>query len=284
MKYSTFEILALVFGGAAILGTVVAAAVGGSGYPEVVAQLMLFPVLIAALHSGRNGGFLAALFAVALYVGLRVPDLAREGLEGPLASLLVARAAAYVVVGVIGGEVCSRIKYLFCALEDRQLIDRETGVYSAKHVGALLRRLMEEHRRYGHTFSAALFTLDAARSSDALKRGGRRSIARELAATLRDEVRAVDEVGRVSEHGFLLLLPNTSREGGSAASRRLEKSLEALLSRLGFGGQQPPLQVKAMSFPDDAEPIAELVERLTGEPVVPGEPHPRRRVESPTEA
>lgn len=277
MRYSTFELLALVFGGAAILGTVIAGVMGGSGLAEVVAQVMLLPVLWAALHFGRNGGFVAALFALALYVGLRVPDLAREGLGGPLASLLAVRTLVYVLVGVVGGEMCSRIKYFFLGLEDRTLIDTETGVYGAAHSGALLRQLMEQHRRYGQRFSAAMLELGGAGHQGGEARSGRRSIAKEMAAALRADVRAVDEVGRIGPYEFLVLFPNTAADGAVVAVRRLEKTVTGALGRFGLA-DDASVTAQTIAFPEDAERMAQLVETLTGEPITPGEPHPRRTV------
>lgn len=278
MRYSTFEALVIVFGGAAIVGTVGLGLVQGAAFAEVVAQLMLLPLLWAALRYGRNGGFLAALFAVALYVGLRVPDLQREGLTEPLASLLAARALVYVIVGVVGGEIASRIKYFFLWLENRTLIDPETGVYGAQHVGSLLRQLMEQHRRYGHPFSAALLELRTVPASAVDGKRGRRSVPREVAAALRADVRAVDEVGRMAQHGFLVLFPNTPAEGARVAARRLENTVSGALARSGFA-DDIGLVVEALAFPGEAPRIAALVERLTGEHVDPGEPHPRRMAE-----
>jgi GGDEF domain-containing protein len=267
MRYRTFELLVIVFGTAAVLGTAVAGMIQGTGFAEIVAQLMLLPVLVAALHFGRNGGFLAALFATALYVGLRLPDLAQAGLASPLTPLVVVRSLTYILVGVVGGELASRIKYFFLSLENRQLVDEETGVYGSKHVGSLLCQLIEENRRYGHAFSTCSLDVDESYvpSQETRRRRGA-SLAKDIASGLRSDVRAVDEVGRVSPLGFLVLFPNTPADGGKVAARRLERTTNALLSRRGVQENAPAVTADVLSFPADSNELARIAEELTGEP------------------
>jgi GGDEF domain-containing protein len=266
MRYSTFEVLAAGFGTAAVVGTVVAGVLGGSGYPEIIAQFMMLPILIAALHFGRNGGFLSALFATALYVGLRVPDISVGGMGSAVVALVGVRAFAYLVMGVIGGEVCSRIKYFFLRLEQHDLIDGETGIYSSKQVGRILGRLIQESRRYGTVFSATVVTLDGA----VVPMGGvggreaNRPLLKDMAGTLRGEVRAVDEVGRQSEGSFLALFPNTPLEGGRIAAGRLDRSVRSLLDRRGILAENA-FTIQTLGYPEDPDELVRLAEQLTGE-------------------
>lgn len=267
MRYSTFELLAAIVGTAAIIGTVVAGIAGGSMYQEIVAQLLLLPVLLAALHFGRKGGFIAALFAIAVYVGLYIPNLADIGLSQPLVSLIAARALVYMVVGVLGGELCSRIKYVFVSLEQSDLIDAETGVYSRRYVGSLLRNLIESNQRYGAAFSAALLTVDGETASAlAAKDSRRKTFMRDLAAAVRADVRAVDEVGRGSNGGLVVLFPHTPCAGGQVAADRLRRTVATLLDRRGAAQPADAVTAEVLSFPEAEERLVSLVEELTGEP------------------
>jgi GGDEF domain-containing protein len=263
MRYSTFEALAATFGTAAVLGTVVAALMGGSGYPEILAQLMLLPILLAALHYGRNGGLLASVLATLIYAALRTPQLADPGLRAPIVWLLVIRAAAYVVIGVMGGELCSRIKYIFLSIEQHDLIDAETGIYAPKHLGKLLAGLIEANRRYGSDFSAALFAIDGDAIPPGRGRNGKRALLKDIAHALRSDVRAVDEVGRRSEYEFLVLLPNTPLAGGNVATGRLDNVVRAHLERRGITAETS-FTSRTLGYPDDSEELIGLAESLTG--------------------
>lgn len=272
MRYRTFELLAGAFGVIAILTTVVmgVALPARTTWQEVVAQLMFLPVLFGALHYGRNGGFLSALFAVAVYVGINVPNAAASPESGTLLLELVAiRGLAYVLIGVVGGEMCSRIKYFFLSVEAGDLIDSETGIYGPLHIGRLLGSLIEQHRRYGTGFSAATLTLDP----DALKKTGMsgrsgKSVMHDLAATVRSDVRAVDEVGRMSPDALLVLFPNTPPSGGQVAVERLTRTAQAMLVRRGAPEGTDVLTVEVLGYPDHPEGVVALVEQLTGEAFV----------------
>lgn len=272
MRYRTFELLAGAFGMTAILATVIMGITSPSSttWQEMVAQLMFLPVLFGALHYGRNGGFLSALFAVAVYVGINVPNAAASPGSGTLLLELVGiRGLAYVLVGVVGGEMCSRIKYFFLSVEASDLIDNETGIYGPLHVGRLLASLIEQHRRYGTCFSAATMTLDP----EVLARIGMtgrsgKSVMHDLAAAVRSDVRAVDEVGRMSADALLVLFPNTPPSGGNVAVERLTRTAQAMLSRRGAPEGADILAVGVLGYPDHPEGVVALVEQLTGEPFV----------------
>ena len=113
MKYSQFEKLVIALGTATIIGTLLLSLPGGGpGTIEVIAQLMLLAVLIIAVHYGRKGGLIAALVASLIYIVMRIPSL--SGVMTPeIAAIMIARVAAYGLVGVVGGDISGRIKYIF---------------------------------------------------------------------------------------------------------------------------------------------------------------------------
>lgn len=265
MRYSTFEILAAIFGTLAIAGTVAAGAMSGAAFAEIVGQLLLLVILVSSLHFGRNGGFMAALFATAVYVGLRANDLAQLGLQQPLLGLLTERAAVYVVIGVLGGELCSRIKYMFLKMERGSLVDDETGVYVPSHLGRVLTQLIEAERRYDVRFSACILALDSGIVPLGTRTHGR-TLVHEVASVLQDEVRAVDEVGRFSDHSFMVLFPNTPRSGGEVACSRLTRAVSALLERRGAKTSTDAVACEVLGFPEDDARLMQIAEQLTGEP------------------
>ncbi|MEA5074876.1 MAG: hypothetical protein VB139_00825, partial [Coriobacteriia bacterium] len=71
MKYSRFEMLAFALGTAAIVGSAFVPATAQVIPAEFAAQLLMIIILAGALHWGRNGGFITALIAIAIYVGMR---------------------------------------------------------------------------------------------------------------------------------------------------------------------------------------------------------------------
>ncbi len=257
MTYSRFELLVLIFGGGAVLATAISAVLGNTDAVEIVAQLLLLLVLLGALHWGRRGGYIAALIAVGIYLALRLPMILAAGaVSGTLVQLLVTRAVVYGAVGIVGGEICSRIKYFFLKLEDRDYIDEVTHLYNASYLRQLLRAHIAEFDRYQSIFSIVLVRLDGDKLPPLGKQQGR-SVLRDAGNALLGDIRLVDEMGRFSESVFCVILPKTPLQGGQVAAGRLEKTVGNSLRshRLRPDGM---VTTEVLGYPEDKERVAQM--------------------------
>jgi GGDEF domain-containing protein len=245
VKYSRFEWLALAVGGAAIVGTVLASLHGQPMVEEIVAQVLLLIVLAGAVHWGRGGGFLTAIVAIVAYIGMRAPLIVHDGLTPDLLTLILVRTAAYGVVGIVGGEVCGRIKYVLARLEGGTNLDEETHLYNQAYIARLLTANLGLHQRYRTPFSIALITLSPALTSE-LKPSRKRSMLRAVGNHVRNDVRLVDDVGRLSDGTFVLMLPQTPKTGGDVAASRVRASLRDLL-----GAKDESVVARVLGAPED---------------------------------
>lgn len=252
MKYSRFEWLTLTIGALAVLGTLLASMRGTVVPQEVVAQLLLIAVLVGAVHWGRNGGFIAAVAAVSLYVLLRVPTITAEGMTADLFAIIMVRVATYGIVGILGGEVCGRIKYVFAGLESRDTIDEVTQVYNQQFIAKLLVSHVAQHTRYGSEFSVAVLTIPPALLAE-LRPSKQRSILRGAANLVRNDVRMVDEVGRLDDGRFAVILPHTPRAGANIAAERVRKGLRDYL-----GARDESVTAQVLSMPEDIKAMYEI--------------------------
>ncbi|RJQ54257.1 MAG: diguanylate cyclase [Actinobacteria bacterium] len=263
MKYSRFELLVLVFGGGAVLGTAVSALLKQTDLVEVAAQLLLLVVLVGALHWGRRGGYAAALLAVAAYLLLRAPMILRAGgLTPTLLQLLITRSVVYGTVGIVGGEICSRIKYFFVKLEDRDYIDDVTHLYNTTYLKELLRGHVAQHQRYGAVFSLIMLSIKPERMP-ANRQEGRRLL-REAGNALLGDIRLVDEIGRYGESVFCIILPNTPLSGARVAAGRLIKTASAAIAARAVDAEGA-VATETLGYPGDAERVSELAGIPTGQ-------------------
>jgi len=261
MKYSRFEQLIIGVGGLAILGSlVVSLKTGGPGFVEVVAQLLLFVVLVVAVHWGRRAGMYAAIAASLIYIALRVPvlsssdDLTMEGLV-----FMVARIAAFGLVGIVGGEVCSRIKYVFARFDDSNTIDDWSRVYNQRHASRAIEQARARYTRYGEPFSLVVITLASAITAEMTPQR-QRSLVRAVANYLRADIRMVDEVGRLDDGRFVILLPHTPREGGEVVTARLAAGV-----RQTVGAKPESVTAVCMGAAEDTVALAALNADLLGD-------------------
>jgi len=257
MKYPQFERMTLAFGGIAILATSLLSMPGEPTWQEFIAQAMLLGVLGAALHWGRKGGFIAAALASFVYVLLRLPLFVVTEISTAAVIMLLARVLAYGLIGIVGGEVFGRIKYTFARIEDNSVIDDWSRVYNQRFASNAIVAALGRHRRYGEAFSLIALALSPALTS-ALSPRRQRSVIRGVANHIRTDVRLVDEVARLDDGRFLVLLPHTPRDGANVAAERIGAGLRQTL-----GARDESVVVTVLSAAEDRARLSALAEELS---------------------
>ena len=228
MKYSRFELLALIVGLVSVSSAVLSTFHSGLLVEELIAQTLLMVVLVGAVHWGRKGGALAAVLAVLAYLALRAPLLFRESFSTDVMGLVLIRALTYSVVGVAGGELCSRVRYLLASLETTSNIDEATRLFNERFIFDMLRSLVMEYERYRTPFSIVTLSLEAPSGA----RLGPATL-RAVGTQVRGDVRLVDDAARLGDGRFLLVLPHTGKAGARVAADRVSQGVKRVLGQAG---------------------------------------------------
>jgi GGDEF domain-containing protein len=257
VKYSRFELLTIGIGGVAILATVALSMHPQPDWTELVAQLLLLVVLIGAVHWGRNGGLIAALGATLAYIVLRLPSIVAVGLEAEVLELILIRTAAFGAIGIIGGEICGRIKYFFARLEDSLSIDEHSRVYNQRFMAQMLANSLASATRYSTRFSIAVIQLAPCLTAE-LRPSRHHSLIRSVAAHIRNDVRLIDDVGRLDDGRFVLVFPHTPKDGAQIAAARVRIGVRDVL-----GAKDDSVTVSVHGSDEDADAISALVASIT---------------------
>ena len=258
MKYVRFERLVIGVGAVAIIGSLlVSLSNGGPGVVEAVAQIMLFAVLVVAVRYGRKGGLIAALSASLVYVVLRIPVMAQPAsVTFSFLTLLIARILAFGLVGIVGGEVCSRIKYVFARMDDGQTVDEWSRVYNQRYAWRSLEQARARFARYGEPFTLVIITMSASVTAE-LRPSRQRALVRSVANHVRGDTRMVDEVARLDDGRFLVLLPHTPKEGGVVVRDRLSAGVRQLL-----GVRDEAVSIVCLASAEDATAVATFADEI----------------------
>lgn len=256
MKYSKFEGLVLIFGIGAVFGTTAASITGRTDAVEIIAQLLLVLVIIGAAHYGRIGGTVTALVATMVYIPMRLLTL--TGTELPfLAQLIGLRTLVYLLLGIGGGEICFRIKYFLTGLEDRSYIDDVTLLYNPTYLAKLFKNYAQQFERYKNPFSVLIIEMDD-RVLQALRKNHYKKRMREIGVIIRSDVRLVDEVSRLREDKFGLILPHTETAGASTAGERLRKEVHQYLQKYG-DFPEDVVKITVLGYPENKEELEKLM-------------------------
>ena len=142
--------------------------------------------------------------------------------------------------------------------EMRAATDALTGLPNARAVQETLKRMVAQSSRTLKPLSALLFDLDHFKQvNDLYGHGKGDAVLAAVADAARSGIRASDFVGRYGGEEFLLLLPDTGREGALV----LAEKLRAAFSALSIAGLERRVTASfgIAVMPDDAIEATELV-------------------------
>lgn len=261
MKYSRFETLMISLGAVVILGSLLLGpSVNQPGFwQEAVGQVLIIVVLGAAVHWGRDGGSVAAFAATLAYVITRIPLLSEQGLTKNIFAMIATRVLIYTIVGILGGEIFGRVKYIIAQLEGSSILDDLTQVYNRRYCGQTLKNGLGQFQRYQVPFSVAVISLAPGLVAD-LRPSRQRTLLRSTATHIRNDIRLVDDVGYLGDSRFLVILPQTSGSGAEVASDRIRRTVRDL-----FGAKDESVTATPLALPGDAAAICDLARSLDPE-------------------
>ncbi|MHB1340129.1 MAG: GGDEF domain-containing protein [Coriobacteriia bacterium] len=259
MKYSRFEALMITLGGIVIVGSIFVAPTANPQWQELLGQALLLVVLAGAVHWGRDGGSVAAVAATLVYVVVRIPLLSTEGLSPAVVGMILTRMITFGVVGILGGEMFGRIKYFFARLNGASMLDEHTNVYNRAYCGTALKSGLGQFQRYQAPFAVALVSLAPGLLTD-LRPSRQRSLLRNVASHIRNDIRLVDDVGYLGDGRFLLILPQTPKSGAEVAADRVRGTVRDLV-----GARDESVTATALAVPEDASAICDLARSLDPE-------------------
>ena len=257
MDYRRLETLVILTGAVLVLaGLLLAPAAQPYPWQEVAARAISLVVLAAAAHWGRDGGAIAAALAIVAYVAIRVPDLTVNGITPDITRGLVAFGVTYGALGVIGGEIFGRLRYLVRRLGESVLLDDDTGVFNKAYCAQSLSNALTAHQRYERPLSTVVLTLSPGLLTD-LRPTAQRKILRQAASSLRHDMRIADDVGHLGQGRYLLILRETPRTGAEVVADRIRSHVRDLL-----GARDDAVTATVLSASEDLDAMTALVRSL----------------------
>jgi len=206
-----------------------------------------------ALGLQHRGAVSAAIYAVS------------DEMEAP-------RVSAFVRVQSYLSLAYSRVMYAR-EMEDAQIRDTLTGVFTQSHFLGLLRAEIARANRYTHQVTCALVDLDDLRRiNDRYGAQFGDTVIAETAKLLQEEVRSSDVVARVSGGTFVVLFPESASDMARIAVERIRarieehtylvqrKDVERMTVSAGIAAH-PPHGVTALSLIDVARAAMETAKR-----------------------
>jgi diguanylate cyclase (GGDEF)-like protein len=169
---------------------------------------------------------------------------------------------------------------LAAGIEKTAVTDPQTGVYGVHYLKAALRREVRRARRYDQELSLVLVDVDRLKvhgETLGAEQGGQ--LLKELATTLAQQVRSFDVLARCGDDAFMLILPQTGREGAAEVAERVRATVEQHAFASATAGAVT-VSAGVASFPADASALQDLVAAVT-RALKTAKQRGRNRVETP---
>jgi diguanylate cyclase (GGDEF)-like protein len=204
--------------------------------------------------SVRNGGATRCLPVLAMVTPSRMPVL-QETLRLPPVDFILKPFESDELWGRIRvnlhqAALVADLRSQNEELVRRSVIDSLTGLFNVGHIVERCDQEIARAKRHGHVVSCLLMDVDRFKAiNDTYGHPVGNEVLRELAALINGSVRRSDLVGRYGGEEFLLVLPETGREGAVALAERLRRTVEGTIFRVGPHEIRLTVSIGVATFP-----------------------------------
>lgn len=198
---------------------------------EGVTNLYAIPIAILAVRFGAVGGTVAALVSLGLFASWEMTnDDVDVGVVG-----YVSRGVAFLVLGAIVGRFASQRRALIVRLQELATTDALTGLANRATFEDEIAVEIARSRRHGRPGALFFADLDGFKTiNDTLGHGAGDEVLKQVANIFRQELRAIDTIGRIGGDEFAFLLPDTTCGDAKAVAGKLREAVNvAVLEAVG---------------------------------------------------
>ncbi len=133
---------------------------------------------------------------------------------------------ALIYPSIMGGKFIAKQHEYFQEIKRSAERDHLTGCYNRRKIHEEMVREINRGKRYGHTFSTILLDVDSFKqTNDEFGHTAGDRLLEEISNLIRDAVRISDIVGRWGGDEFIILCPETNRDGAYFLAEKLRNTI-----------------------------------------------------------
>ncbi|MCX7705186.1 MAG: sensor domain-containing diguanylate cyclase [bacterium] len=164
-------------------------------------------------------------------------------------------------VKLISSELSSIIErsLLYSEVEQLSIKDHLTGCYNRRNLYHDLKKRIEECRRYKKVFSVIMIDFDNFKKyNDRFGHSRGDALLKSICGKLRKILRKADSIYRYGGDEFVVLLPETNKDGARVCAKRLEENIEKMNKRIDEN-TKITLSTGVAGYPEDGSTPASLI-------------------------
>ena len=225
-------------------------------------NLYLLPIIASSLILGKlitsilTGAVILCYVAMANDSGLSNPETLSYWV------MLFALIAPIVLVAYITTMLSADIRYAMAKIKRISDTDELTGVYNMRSFSTILRRTFQQSVRHAHPLSIVMIDSDNLKAvNDTHGHNAGNKLLQHLVYKVSEELRRTDIVARYGGDEFIVLLPETGRQGAMETAERIRQAFE--ISRFEYRGNSLGVTVSLglASYPEDGANVDVIVDK-----------------------
>jgi diguanylate cyclase (GGDEF)-like protein len=151
---------------------------------------------------------------------------------------------------------------LYARVQELAITDSLTQVFSRRYYLERFNEEIERSGKFKYSFSFAMADIDHFKDcNDQYGHLVGDAVLREVAKTIKENIRQVDLVGRYGGEEFSIILPETTKEQAQYALERIRQAIENKRIRVYDEELQVTISIGIATFPEDAKESSTLIER-----------------------
>lgn len=230
------------------------------GYTIVLS--LLLALLIASVVTRVNSAFAASMMSLSTYFvyiliayyAMRFENLWLE-LIYPLIFSIVAFTLAYIVKYLIKSRDFEQ-QYMLATT------DGLTELYNHRYFQEQIRMQVEQSKRYSNNFSLIIIDIDFFKKfNDTFGHQSGDAVLRQVAQTLKKNVRATDIACRYGGEEMSIILPNTTKDEAFATAQKIcNRVAEKTFKLTGNNETHVTISLGVSTFPFDGDTAPKIIE------------------------
>ena len=223
---------------------------------------LLLALLIASVVTRVNSAFAASMMSLSTYFvyiliayyAMRFENLWLE-LIYPLIFSIVAFTLAYIVKYLIKSRDFEQ-QYMLATT------DGLTELYNHRYFQEQIRMQVEQSKRYSNNFSLIIIDIDFFKKfNDTFGHQSGDAVLRQVAQTLKKNVRATDIVCRYGGEEMSIILPNTTKDEAFATAQKIcNRVAEKTFKLTGNNETHVTISLGVSTFPFDGDTAPKIIE------------------------
>lgn len=225
-------------------------------------NLYLLVVIASALILGKSTTFLHMVLIAVCYLWLGYPERNVALSSTSYVTTFGAQLAPLVLVGYITTMLASDIRYALHHIKWLSETDALTGVHNVRAFSVLSENICRQAERYARPFAVLMIDSDSLKEvNDKYGHEAGNALLKHTVRCIQSQLRQSDLIARYGGDEFIVMLPETPREGALTVADKILNSIRTSSLSVGSKSVAATVSIGIACYPDHGKTVEAIKEK-----------------------